>query len=67
MECCIVLYGIRCIYIRSDRSIFYCYVHSIGDDDVMTEKTIAFMFIMGCGTALALFGMYIAYKIEMRD
>ena len=33
----------------------------------MSEKAIVFMFIMGCGTALALFGMYIAYKIEMRD
>lgn len=33
----------------------------------MTEKTIAFMFIMGCATVLALFGAYIAYKIEMRD
>lgn len=67
MECRVVLYGIRCIYIRSDRSIFYRYVHSIGDDDVMSENSIVFMFIIGCATVLALFGMYIAYKIEMRD
>lgn len=67
MECRVVLYGIRCIYIRSDRSIFYRYVHSIGDDDVMSENSIVFMFIIGCATLLALFGMYIAYKIEMRD
>ncbi len=33
----------------------------------MKEETIAFMFIMGCGTVLALFGMYVAYKIEMRN
>lgn len=62
MECCIVLYGIRCIYIRSDRSIFYRYVHSIGDDDVMSENSIVFMFIIGCATVLALFGMYVVRK-----
>ena len=67
MGCCTIYHGICCIYFCSNRSVFRCYVHSIGDDDVMTEKIIAFMFIMGCGTALALFGMYIAYKIEMRD
>lgn len=62
-----VYYDIHRVYICSDRSVFYCHVHSIGDDDVMKEETIAFMFIMGCGTALALFGMYIAYKMETRD
>lgn len=67
MECCIVYHGVCRVYICSDRGVFYCYVHSIGDDDVMSEETIAFMFIMGCGTVLALFGMYVAYKIETRD
>lgn len=33
----------------------------------MKEETIAFMFIMGCATMLALFSMYIVYKIETRD
>lgn len=67
MECCIVYRGICCICICSDRSVLRCHVHSIGDDDDVSEETIAFMFIMGCATVLALFGMYIAYKIEMRD
>lgn len=67
MEYCIVHCGIRCICVCSDRGVLRCHVHSIGDDDVMKEETIAFMFIMGCGTVLALFGMYVAYKIEMRN
>ena len=33
----------------------------------MTEESITFMFVFGCVTVLALFGMYIVYKIEMRD
>ena len=33
----------------------------------MSENSIVFIFIIGCATVLALFGMYVAYKIEMRD
>ena len=28
----------------------------------MSENSIVFMFIMGCGTVLALFGMYVVRK-----
>lgn len=62
MECCIVYHGVCRVYICSDRSVFYCHVHSIGDDDVMSENSIVFMFIIGCATALALFGMYVVRK-----
>lgn len=59
--------GIHRVCFRGDCGVLCGYVHSIGDDDVMSENSIVFMFIMGCATLLALFGMYIAYKIEMRD
>lgn len=62
MECCIVYHGVCRVYICSDRSVFRCYVHSIGDDDVMSENSIVFMFIIGCATVLALFGMYVVRK-----
>ena len=67
MGYCTVHYGIYRVYFCGDCSVFCSYVHSIGDDDVMTEKAIVFMFIMGCATTLALMGMYILYKIETRD
>lgn len=62
MGCCTIYHGIRCIYFCSNRSVSRCYVHSIGDDDVMSENSVVFMFIIGCATVLALFGMYIVRK-----
>jgi hypothetical protein len=33
----------------------------------MTEKSIMFMFVIGCGTVLAMFALYIIYRIEKRE
>ena len=62
MGCCIICQGILRIHFCGDRGVFYCHVHSIGEDDVMSENSIVFMFIIGCATVLALFGMYVVRK-----
>ena len=62
MDCYVAYYSVRRVHPCGGWVIPYRYVRSIGDDDVMSENGIVFMFIIGCATVLTLFGMYVVRK-----